>query len=192
MQSGRTYDGACPSSVSGAISQQAAIDQAAILGVTVVVTQETPKPLFTVGNYAVIPIGSCPASCGIECGIGIKDIKTGAWYCANSKRCSGYSDDVYNVVFNPDALEKPKNDAKSADAQCGDIDTSSSMKNDISTELRMLQEYLWQLQTMLYDESLTDNKRQEIVIHLIATDQRKQHLLRVSIGKEDYIHAEES
>lgn len=191
MQSGRTYDGACPSSSNETNSQQAVIDQAAILGVNVVVSQEAPKPLFVIGNYAVIPIGSCPASCGTECGIGIKDIKTGTWYCANSKRCSGYNADVYNFVFNPESVEGTPNNNQSSDKRHNTI-LNSDLRSDVSSELREVQAYLWHLRTMLFNEALTDGERQDVVTYLIATDQRKQHLLRVAIGKEAYIQAEEA
>jgi hypothetical protein len=185
--SGRVYDGACPSSATVS-AEQSVIDQAMRLGLNVAATVESPKPLFIVGNYAVIPIGSCPASCGTECGIGIKDVRTGSWYCANSKRCSGYNSDVYNFVFNPGDTkdEITRNEVSHTETNY----TENRLTHDVSIELREVQSIIWQLRSFMFNEALTDAERQNIITDLITADQRKQHLLRVAIGSEAYIHAD--
>jgi hypothetical protein len=188
-QSGRVYAGACPSSTNSS-EEQTAIDQATQFGLNTVVTQESPKPLFTVGNFAVIPIGSCPASCKTECGIGIKDMRSGSWYCANSKRCSGYSADIYNIVFKPGEVQ---NSRENNGEYLGNDFTERDRENthDVSYELQQTQQVIWQLRTLMFDETIDDLARNKIVRTLVDAHSRKQHLLRVALGSEAYVQAED-
>lgn len=178
---GRSYDGACPSSALSHTPQTVAM-QAEQLSIKKTVIYETPKPVFSKGEYDVVPIGSCPV-CGAECGTGIRNKKSGRWYCTQAN-CTAFKEDIYNYVFGiePDSQLIQTSTAKKDIEQIKQTRIPELSRTELNGELKQKQEAIWILKSSIYDENVSDIERTIFISKLVETYQAQQSLLRQSLG----------
>lgn len=185
MAAGRSYDGACPGSVTQ--NNLASVDnQAKEMGLLKVAVYESPKPLFSKGDFEVVPIGSCPV-CGAECGTGIRHKKSGKWYCTQLG-CKAFEQAIYDFVFaiaqdmTPTRVSPSLGDAELIDTSPKKVLHPQIQIHTLNQELKQMQTKMWLLQNTLYDEELSEAVRTELITDLIQTYQEQQTLLRISLG----------
>ncbi|MCB9817668.1 hypothetical protein H6795_04065 [Candidatus Nomurabacteria bacterium] len=185
MSEGREYDSACASS-SNAASVNPAIHsgtQRRELGLMNKAAYETPKPIFSKGAYDVIPIGACPV-CGNECGVGIRNKKSGKWYCTRTN-CSAFKQDIYAYVFDTDkSLKETKlSSAKQENlAEAKQNHYVSAKRKDIRTQIQLNQYAIWTLKNTMYESGVSPNERTEMIKELISLYQTQGQLVRSALG----------
>ena len=183
---GRQYDGACPSSATGVATVASAMQQqASQFGIyKTTAAYELPQPVFTKGEYDVIPIGSCPM-CKAECGTGIRNRRSGDWFCTQSN-CSAYKEDIYNYVFGNYDLDNEvsgtaKNPVRTMPKKS---EKNEKVRQENKLEIRACQDKIWLLENELYNNTeLSSEERAAIVKEIVDSYQVHQILLRGALGQ---------
>lgn len=178
---GREYSSACPTSGSAVLSAEAALqEQASLLGINkTAVVYELPSPVLSKGEFDVIPIGSCPM-CKAECGTGIRNRRSGEWFCTQ-KKCTAYEEHVYNFVFgitNVEGSQKAVKDSEPKTKNYSRLDEDNS-RYAKTEQIQSVQNRLWLLKNELYDNTeITDIERTDLIVELVAVYAIFNSLLR--------------
>ena len=182
----RQYDGACPSSGAIISAQDSLQQQAMQMGINKPVSSlyEVPRSILSKGDYDVIPIGSCPV-CGSECGTGIRNKKSGKWYCTQPK-CRAYNQEIYSFVFDTDSASTPTTEqhiSKGSNQKSQKNKFKQAEETAHNSQIQAIQEEIWVLKDLLYSEEMEASERAELIDRYIQLHQYQQHILRASLGR---------